>query len=393
MSRKPTKWQFSDDAIVTWCGIDFALTTLQYPVMGQSLNIAVAGAGVTGLCAAYLLLKARRHRVTLYDPGGFPAHNASALAGGMLAPYAEIEHMPEAWIPACLSGIAFWEDFSKHCAVGFHRRGSFITAHEADFYILERFLRHLPRGKQRLQKTCDLEMALAEKFPQGLFLSEEAHLTPALALAGLVEAIKEGGGIFVPEKTSPDKLVDRYDFVVDCRGLGAVEDGPEGGETLRGVKGELAVVRNEDLTLARPVRLMHPRYPLYIVPRADHVFMIGATEIEAAGSEQVSIRSGLELLSALYSLHSSFGEAQILGVHSGVRPAYADNLPRIGETDRLFSCNGLFRHGFLLAPVMGRCVAECIAGQESEFLTLFKGGQDDHRSYHQRAQKNVPSAA
>ena len=98
------------------------------------------------------------------------------------------------------------------------------------------------------------------------------------------------------------------------------------------------------------MRFLHPRIPLYIVPRADNEFMIGATMIESAERGAVSVRSAIELLSAAYALHPAFGEAEILEMSADVRPAYPDNEPRIEEGgDRIF-VNGFYRHGFLLAP-------------------------------------------
>ena len=140
---------------------------------------------------------------------------------------------------------------------------------------------------------------------------------------------------------------------------------------MRGVKGETLIVHNPEFKLSRAVRLMHPRYPLYIVPRGQGVFMIGATQIESA-DETVSLRSGLELMSALYSLHPSFVDARILEMKAGIRPAYPDNLPRITPDGNTIRCNGLFRHGFLLAPVMAQCVADHIAGHRNEFMHLFE---------------------
>ena len=55
------------------------------------------------------------------------------------------------------------------------------------------------------------------------------------------------------------------DIVVDCRGLAARDALPD----LRGVRGEMIVVRSPDVSLSRPVRMLHPRMPLYIVPRGD----------------------------------------------------------------------------------------------------------------------------
>ena len=47
-----------------------------------------------------------------------------------------------------------------------------------------------------------------------------------------------------------------------------------------------------------------------------------------------------------------------IGVDS--RPAFPDNLPRIRREGNLIRANGLFRHGFLLAPALARMVAELV---------------------------------
>ena len=40
------------------------------------------------------------------------------------------------------------------------------------------------------------------------------------------------------------------------------------------------------------------------------------------------------------------------GVGVDLRPAFPDNLPRIRRLGRTIYANGLYRHGFLLAPAM-----------------------------------------
>ncbi len=325
--------------------------------MGTSqLNIAVAGAGIMGLSVAHALRS--KHEITLYDPKGFPADNASAMAGGMLAPYAEIDHLPESHIPAALEGIKFWEAIP---ASGFQRGGSLIIAHSEDTYILDRFAQKLTTKLPETKKTeiKKLELQL-EKFGTGIFLKDEAHINPVLALQSLIDERER----MVAQPLYIERAKGQFDFVIDCRGADAEDT------DLRGIKGESIIVRNPEFTLSRPVRLMHPRYPLYIVPHGNHEFMIGATVIESH-DETVTLKSAMELLSAAYSLHPSFGESEIVEIRAGVRPAYADNLPRITVEGNVIRCNGLFRHGYLLAPVMAQIVADHIAGKENEFSHLF----------------------
>jgi glycine oxidase len=147
------------------------------------------------------------------------------------------------------------------------------------------------------------------------------------------------------------------DLVIDCRGLAAREDLP----TLRGVRGERIVVRSRDVSLERPVRLLHPRFPLYAVPWGDGRYMIGATVIESEEAGPITLRSALELLSAAYALDPAFGEAEILAFGAAARPAFPNNRPRIIARERYIYVNGLYRHGFLLAPVLAELVAAFIA--------------------------------
>ena len=136
-------------------------------------------------------------------------------------------------------------------------------------------------------------------------------------------------------------------IVIDCRGLAARDTQPD----LRGVKGELILIETDEVELSRPVRLIHPRWPLYVIPREDNRFMLGATSIEAEDTG-VSVRSALELLGAAYAVHPAFAEARIVEFGSGLRPAFPDNLPRIAIDAQRIAVNGLYRHGFLLAPAL-----------------------------------------
>jgi glycine oxidase len=351
--------------------------------MGTQQNIAILGGGIMGLSAAYAL-ETRGHRITLFDPAGFPASNASFIAGGMLAPYAEIEHMSAEWIAAGLHGIALWRDFAKGRAIEFHQNGSYLIAHADDQYILDRFAAHLPENAGAHKAAREIEPALQERFKAGLYLPDEAHLHPAKTMAALYAAL-QNKITFEHSAAEPSNIAAHYDTVIDARGIAL--NNPE----LRGVKGEIVIVRNPEFTLTRPVRLMHPRYPLYIVPREGNIFMIGATQIESDGGAHVTLRSAMELMSALYALHPSFGEAKILETLSGVRPAYPNNLPRIRQSGNIITAGGLFRHGYLLSPVMAEAIADLLENRENPYMVLFNG--DRSEIDHQRTRTKLSSAA
>src|SRR5262249_11741957 len=120
-----------------------------------------------------------------------------------------------------------------------------------------------------------------------------------------------------------------------------------------------------EISFSRPVRLIHPRWPIYIVPRANNRFLIGATSIEAEDSG-MSVRSALELLTAAYTVHPAFGEARIVEMGAALRPAFPDNLPRVDVGNARISVNGLYRHGFLLAPALAEATVAHITGQRTD---------------------------
>jgi glycine oxidase len=188
-----------------------------------------------------------------------------------------------------------------------------------------------------------------------LFFRDEAHIDPREALRCLAERfIALGGkihfGVASAARSEGDHLV------VDCTGWTARQALPE----LRGVKGEMLVLRSTEITLNCPVRLLDPRVPAYIVPRPNGLFMVGATMIESDEASRVTARSVLELLSAACSLHPAFAEAEILEMGAQVRPAFPDNMPRIDwRRDRIY-INGFFRHGFLLAPAFAQMAADAV---------------------------------
>ena len=156
-------------------------------------------------------------------------------------------------------------------------------------------------------------------------------------------------------------------WVLDCRGLGAKADWPSApaptAGPLRGVRGEVARVYAPDVTLQRPTRLLHPRYPIYIAPKPNHLFVIGATEIESDDLSPASVRSTLELLSAAYAVHPGFAEGRVLELGAQCRPTLPDNLPAVVEAaPRVLQINGLYRHGYLISPAVHDAVIEYLHG-------------------------------
>jgi glycine oxidase len=308
--------------------------------------VSVIGAGIAGAWQALLFAKAG-HAVTLFERGDAAMTEATShWAGGMLAPYCEREASEPVISRLGIRSLDLWRDEFPDTPFN----GSLVVSHPRDRSDFERFAR-LTSGHHRLgaEAVTELEPSLDGRFGDALFFPDEGHVEPRLVLPELHARIAAAGGNIQFEcEQRPDQT---DGVVIDCRGLFARDTQPN----LRGVKGEMVIVETDEIALARPVRLIHPRWPLYIIPRAGNQFMIGATSIEREDGG-VSVRSALELLSAAYAVHPAFGEARIVEIGSGLRPAFPDNLPRIAIDNRKIAVNGLYRHGFLLAPALAELV-------------------------------------
>lgn len=314
--------------------------------------VSVIGAGVAGLASAVELI-ARGLAVEVLERAAALGEGAcSWKAGGMLAPWCEAATTNEAVAHLGTPSIEWWlRNFP-----GTLRHGSLVVAPSRDVVELTRFAQRTSRHEWiDGERLAALEPDLAGRFRRALFFADEAHLDPRRALAALAATLAARGvPIRFGREVQPAGA--SGDFVVDCRGLAAREALPD----LRGVRGEMLVVRTHEVALARPVRLLHPRIPLYIVPRGEGLFMVGATMIESEERRAVSVRSAVELLNAAYTLHPAFGEAEIVELAADLRPAFPDNLPQVRRSGRVFHANGLFRHGFLLSPWLAREVADAV---------------------------------
>ncbi|MDB5509707.1 MAG: glycine oxidase ThiO [Hyphomicrobiales bacterium] len=316
------------------------------------MKVTVIGAGVAGLTTALALVERGVEVLVLERGASVGVASCSRFAGGMLAPWCERESAEDLVVTLGREALDYWPQHAPDVI----SRGSLVLAQRRDEPDLERFARRTSRGQVvDAGQLAELEPDLAGRFRTGLFFAQEAHLDPRRALPALAAKLERLGveircGVDASVRDAPG------DAVVDCRGSAARDVIPD----LRGVKGEMLIVHCPEIELSRPVRLVHPRFPLYVVPRREGIYMIGATMIESSERGRVTARSMVELLNAAYALHPAFAEAEIVEIGSDVRPAFPDNLPRLRRNGRVLQVNGLFRHGFLLAPALARMAADVV---------------------------------
>ena len=344
-------------------------------------SAGIIGAGLMGRLLAMHLIETG-WQVNLFDKDDHAGKQSCGMtAAGMLSPCAEIETADSRVFDLGMRSISLWPGIIKRLEqstghnIFWRQQGSLMVVHPQDQTELQRFinnLRHKLRHKlgmiDHVVQTLDSSEITAlepqlENLSSAYFFPQEAQISSDDLFIALKDfilkpqfkhqvvwhihcMIKEVTGQVIQHQGTTYK----FDMVFDCRGLGAKHQLQD----LRAVRGELIWLSAPEIQITRPLRLMHPRYRLYLVPRPEHTYILGASEIEAEDYSPISVRTQMELLSAAYSIDPAFAEARIINTKVNCRPAFSDNQPQIAWRAQQGYCaiNGLYRHGYLLAPAL-----------------------------------------
>jgi glycine oxidase len=322
------------------------------------MKIAIVGAGLVGRVLALNLLK-KGHKLTLFDKDeAYGDEPAGITAAGMLALFAELESAESVIFEKGKRSIELWPGILEDLGISeaYQQIGTIITAHPQDQSELDHFISTLKSKVKEANEIVELDKdGITDLEPdltqhqKAFYIPHEGQVNAQMFMKRTSDFLLDHPDVTWHEKreiADPKSLKDDFDFVFDSRGMGADVDIKD----LRGVRGEVYWLESDEVKISRPTRMLHPRYKIYIVPRPDNLYIIGATEIESEDKSQVSVRSTLEMMSAVFSMHSGFGEARIIKTVTNLRPTLNDNLPKIYYEDKLIRINGLYRHGYLMAP-------------------------------------------
>jgi glycine oxidase len=282
----------------------------------------------------------------------------------MLSPLAELDNSSAHVAALGWRSIALWREVvsALQDRPHFAERGSLLLAHRSDIGAAQRVLSRLSTaapGTPQAQALSSNDLQSVEPALQGAahawLLPQEGQIDTVATMQALqaeapdvtwhwrvsVDTVCPGG------LSLSDGSSHHFDCVFDVRGIGARPALP-----MRGVRGEIVWLNAPGHGLTRPVRLLHPRHRVYLVPRSSDVVLVGASEIESEDRSAMSLRSAVELMAAAHSVMPALAEARIQRLDVNLRPALPDNEPRTDVEPGLVRINGLFRHGWLLAPAL-----------------------------------------
>ncbi len=334
-------------------------------------NLGIVGGGLLGRMAAFILNESG-YDITVFEQNSssppIGTQRAAAFSSaGMLSPLSEKESGGKEVFELGNRSMTLWpvldELIKKTLGYGLELKiiGNIFVSQTQDLSFADRLFKKISYIPNTLtiDQLNDLEPSIDPKLKCWL-IPNEGQVDPLLAMKNFYNStIKNKSESFVKWNFNSkvkfisegtvhtEKNESKFDWIFDFRGLGAKD------LKIRGVRGEIFLLQPpKNFILNRPVRLIHPRVRIYVVPKLSGEVMVGATEIELEDISPVSVNSTIELLTAARSILPGLNEARILHSDVNLRPACNDNLPLFFSSKSISHVNGLFRHGWLLAPAL-----------------------------------------
>jgi glycine oxidase len=362
----------------------------------SSFDVAVVGGGVIGLSIAWRAAQ-RGLRVVVLERGRL-GEGTTFVAAGMIAPVSEARSTEQALMHLALRSARAYPEFVTELTAagghdpGFLACGTLAAARDRDeAEALERELtlrrslglpvsRLLPSHARRVEPALAPALRLALDVPDDHAI-DPRRLVPALAAAASASGAELRTGSPVESVAGAENRVRgvrlaggetlRAENVVIAAGVWSTQLAgiPESARVpLRPVKGQ--IMRLHDPAgpglLMHALRIMAPG-GLYVVPRGDGRYVLGATVEERGFDTSVTAGPLFELLRDAIELVPGLSELVVDEMIAGLRPATPDNAPALGPAPGVAGLHwavGHYRHGVLLAPVTAELVVGGLAGEE-----------------------------
>ncbi|WP_161597672.1 FAD-dependent oxidoreductase [Fluviispira multicolorata] len=350
------------------------------------MRVGIIGAGVLGRLIAIDLFK-RNYKVTLYDKGDiFSSKSCSATAAGMLAPWSEAYESTQIAFELGIISLKLWPEIleSLNAVSLLERQGTAHLALLRDKQQLENYFNRLNRRgiafeAIEINKNNRKEFIgdYSHVYSIGYYFPNEATLNPREFILKCNGFFKKNNIIFKynseviaceKNKISTEQGEFNYDLVINTMGIGAKKNFEASTETLRGVRGSLVLVNAPLVNVHSVIRLIHSRFPIYIVPRGNHNYIIGATSHETECLKPITVESLLELLSVASHFDKGFLEANLLEQRVNLRPTFTSNSPHFYTKDGVYFINGLSRNGITISPALANIFCNYVHKKRDLFL-------------------------
>lgn len=347
-------------------------------------KLAIIGSGVIGRVLAVSLAKIYPElQIGIYDKSFSYKNSCSYCAGGMLSPLSELITCEKHAYEIGHDSFELWSNINsfinKHLNTTSRfvkETSTYVIAHNQDRYELDLAIRNINLRVNKLPKSlsqkahadfkvCDKqnifskeqEICLSNCINDNVIKLNEAFIEVPEFFKLTDQFFREYKNIRTLKLSKEGFYANEFDTsyqqIFDCTGFPNNQL-----NNLYGSRGEALVVKAEGIKLNSVIRLLHPRHSIYLIPRGNGIFYIGATSIESQDYSEISVQGILELLSSLMIIDKRFAEARVIKTLTNVRPVSSDDMPILKSFGKTTYLNGLSRHGYLFAPALANKIIQ-----------------------------------
>ena len=311
------------------------------------IDITVRGAGVFGLCVAWVCAS-RGARVQVIDPYG-PAAGSSGGIVGALAP-----HVPEKWNPkkafqldSLLMSDTFWTEVEQSGGgtSGYARRGRLQPIHDENSLALAHQRKTSAIEFWHTYAQWDVVQANGSDWepasPTGWLIQDtlSALIHPRMACAALVKALAARGVEIVTDATDKGQ-------VLWATGVSGLDDlnATHHRQIGNGVKGQAALLKYN----ARDMPQLFAG-GVHVIPHGNGTVAIGSTSERYYDDATTTDKQLDDVINAACVAVPALQNAPVIERWAGVRPRSRSRAPMLGawsERPGHFIANGGFKIGF-----------------------------------------------
>ena len=310
---------------------------------------------------------------------------ASLAAAGMLTPMFEVDSAQKSLMSFCVQSAQRYpkwiSDIEEQSGIscGYQSTGTLLVAlyqdHLSELEQMEAFQQALGLHTERLSKgeVQRREPALASRQVGALWAKDDHSVEPRKLMKALMKIIQQKGGSFFEYQDlqflkesnhiegchiSDSLTIQGHQYVI-AEGAWSTEFDKV--LPLRPVKGQYLIVKGFPNLLNCIIRTPD----VYIVPREQGIYYIGATMEEEGFATHKTAGAALDLLYHTWQIFRGVYEMEIVEHGVGFRPALVDNQPLYDRTsfDNVFVCTGQYRHGVLIAPEGANLMLNILEGK------------------------------
>ena len=347
--------------------------------------IAIIGSGIIGLFTAHkLLMQGKKVRIFEYKNNEGNSTDASV---GMLAPLVEAKPYEKELFELMIESKKIWDNFLRDkkftLKTGLKKNSSLLIATNSDeeesIFFKKKFIEKLGFYPKILNsdQTKRIEPNLNSNIKCSLFLEDNNQTNPELLKSYLKKKItKMGGEVFVYDQISDisltsnklifkKKKIDFEKIVIACGAWSNVflknKIGIE--FPMRPIKGVSMIFEAKNKLFKNNIWFKK----IYIAPRENNQFAIGATEDEKGFEKFVTLDEIFYLSTSIWEYFPQIENFRFLKSISGLRSLLNDGNPVIGslkKNKKVICAFGHFRHGILLAPITAEIVSNYVFEKE-----------------------------